>query len=132
MNNFSRRGDELAEETINAGELNLEGDLDFTGTIFVNSMLDMYRDIEKSRCDCGGKFFPGGPVGLKAPDGIKPELKYELMILFCSKCGKELKRIFAVDTSSREFHEEERRAFAELPRWERHTQGNPIQMDDEE
>ena len=122
----------MAEEASKISGDDVEENPDFSRSVFVKSMLEMYRDIESARCDCEGKLFPSGPLGLKSPDTANPHLRYELMILHCAKCGNELKRIYAVDTSSKEFHDEQRRAYAELPRWERHTQGNPINVDDEE
>lgn len=122
----------MSEKIKNSSGHEIEEEPDYSRTIFVKSMLEIYRDVENSRCDCGGKFFPNGPVGMKSPEHAEPQWKYELMMLFCTDCKVEIKRIYAVDTSSREFNDEQRRAYSELPRWERHTQGNPISTDDEE
>ena len=121
----------MAEEHVHS-DYSLEENLDFTKSIPVKSMLEIYKHVEGSRCECGGKLFPGGPVGLKPPEDADRNLKFELMIVYCSNCEKEERVIFAVDTSSKEYHDEQKRAYSELDRWERHTQGNPIKIEDEE
>ena len=121
----------MADELVHS-DYRPEESLDFSKSILVKSMLEIYKHVEKSKCVCGGKLFPGGPVGLKSPENADKKLKYELMIVYCSDCDREDKMIFAVDTSSKEYGDEQKRAYSELTRWEKHAEGNPIRIDDEE
>ena len=107
-----------------------EEKIDFSDAVTVKSMLDVYRDIESSRCSCDGKLFPSGPVNLKPPDGSEKKILFRLMILYCTKCSKECNRVYAIDTSSKEYLKEQANGFNSNPRWERLVSGNPINTDE--
>lgn len=103
--------------------------VNFATAIAVRSRLEVYRDIESSRCSCGGKFFPSGPINLKSPVGSDEKHHYQLMIVYCATCGKEEDRIYAVDTSTKEYRKEQAKGFKSNPTWGRLVSGNPIEID---
>jgi len=106
-----------------------EEKLDFAKAIAVKSMLEVYRDIESARCSCGGKFFPSGPINLKSPKGSSKKISYQLMIVYCTTCRKEENRIYAIDTSTKEYRREQAKGFKSNPRLGRLVDGNPIEID---
>lgn len=109
---------------------NTEENIDFSKAVAVNSMLDIYQDIESSHCMCGGELFPTGPVNLVPPADSDKNILYKLMILICADCMDEISRVYAVDTSSAEFIKEQINGFNSNPRWKSLVGGNPIDTDD--
>jgi RNase P subunit RPR2 len=106
-----------------------EEKINFAKAIAVKSRLEVYRDIESARCSCGGKFFPSGPINLKSPKGSSEKINYQLMIAYCTTCGIEENRIYAIDTSTKEYRREQAKGFKSNPRWGRLVGGNPIEID---
>lgn len=107
----------------------MEDKIDFSKTIKVQSMKEVYDDVQSSKCECGGKLFPSGPINLNSPKGALPKDLYILMIAFCSGCEKEYQKVFSIDTSSSAWQEETRQGFADNPSWARLVSGNPIDPD---
>ena len=99
---------------------------DFSKVIEAGSMKAVYENIYTARCDCGGKQFPSGPVTLDSPDKTKEHVSFKMMILNCSTCLKETRQVFAVDTSTKEFHDEQVKGRMFNQRWGRLASGNPI------
>ena len=108
----------------------MEDNVDFSKAIKVQSMKDIYEDVQNSSCECGGKLFPAGPVDLKPPKGALPKDLYRLMYAFCADCGKEYQKVYSIDTSSSAWQEETRQGFADNPSWARLVSGNPIDPDE--
>ena len=104
----------------------LEKEIDYSTAVPVKSMKAVYKDIETARCDCGGKLFPTGPVTLKSPAGIEEKIRHKVMFVYCTNCAKESRRLYALDTTSRDYLAEQSRAHSENPRWGRLISGNPI------
>jgi hypothetical protein len=104
----------------------IEKTIDYSSAISVDSMDAVYRDVAEARCECGGKFFPTGPVSLKSTVSDKSAVRYKLMFVYCTSCSSEGKRLYALNTASTEFRTEQSRAFSEIPRWGNLVGGNPI------
>ncbi|MBU1024119.1 hypothetical protein KKB99_07540 [bacterium] len=103
--------------------------LDFSKAIEAGSMKEVYENIYDARCDCGGELFPGGPVSLESPDKSKEKVIHKLMFLNCSKCLKEIQQIYALDTSTKEYHDEQVKGRKSNQRWGRLASGNPIDLE---
>lgn len=99
---------------------------DFANAIKAGSMAEVYSNIYTARCDCGGMLFPGGPITLESPGGSRKREIFKLMILNCSKCLKETRQVYTVDTSTKEFHDEQVKGRQLNQRWGRLASGNPI------
>lgn len=104
----------------------IEDKVDFSKVIKVQSMKDVYNEIQNANCECGGKFFPAGPIDLTPPKKASPKDLYRLMYLFCADCAKEYQNVYAIDTTSKPWQEEIRQGFADNPSWARLVSGNPI------
>ena len=107
-----------------------EENIDFSKAVAVNSMHEIYQDIETSKCKCGGNLFPSGPINLVSPEGSDKNILYKLMILFCSKCLEETTRVYGVDTTSAIFKKEQADGFNSNPQWARLVNGNPTDTDE--